>query len=354
MSVKTYGQILTKLLALGFLTNRSLFHIYGLGEPMLHPQLEEVLLATGQAGLHTSISTNASVVPDKIGEAAASAVSRILISMPGFSQSSYDRIHGFSFKKIKANILRLRDLFPKVPFDMTYHIYQFSLDEMEAARQFCRNHQIRFAPNYAVLFDRKKCLEYVEKRISSEEMNQILSDLIIEAFHHQIRNAPRDFCDFIQEYLSINVQGDVRLCNSFRRDQEWEILCGNILQDNPDDILRRKCSKPFCDRCMKAGLTFAEGYDCKVFPNFYFSLMRENEYLWDYAISDPISTKRALSLMYQVRQWEQEHFSSEALSAVLNVITKGNFSFDEIREIVCRYARFGENTYDRLLPYLTA
>ena len=58
--------------------------------------------------------------------------------------------------------------------------------------------------------------------------------------------------------------------------------------------------------------------------------------------------------MYQVCQWEQEHFSSEALSVVLNVITQGNFSFDEIREIVCRYTRFGENTYDRLLPYLTA
>ena len=83
-------------------------------------------------------------------------MTRILISMPGFSQASQDRIHGFSFERVKSNILRLREMFHNIPFDMSYHIYQFNLDEIEAARQFCIQNGIRFAPNYAVLFDRNK------------------------------------------------------------------------------------------------------------------------------------------------------------------------------------------------------
>lgn len=95
-----YNKIVDRLKEYGFVTSKTSFHKYGLGEPMLHPQLNEILHITQESGLVTNISTNASKVP-QVDEEAAKAVNRILISMPGFSQKSYDKIHGFNFEQIK-------------------------------------------------------------------------------------------------------------------------------------------------------------------------------------------------------------------------------------------------------------
>ena len=58
MSVEMYSQVLERLLALHFLMEHSDFHIYGLGEPMLHPELEKILVATINHGIKTNISTD--------------------------------------------------------------------------------------------------------------------------------------------------------------------------------------------------------------------------------------------------------------------------------------------------------
>ena len=351
MSLERYEQVLNKLLEYRFLTNSTSFHIYGIGEPLLHPQIDQVLQVTDQYRIKTNISTNASVAP-KIGAQAAKAVARVLISMPGFSQASQDRIHGFSFETVKRNILRLREMLPSVPFDMTYHIYQFNLDEMDAARAFCQENQIRFAPNYAVLFDRNKCLDYVYNRLPYEEMKQMSKELFLQALEHQIESAPKGYCDFINRYLSVNADGDIRLCNNFTKSYEGNILCGSLFHDSADTILQKKSTHPFCPKCMEAGLTFAEGYDCKSFPNFYFSLLRENEYLRDHFVQDPTQIEEKLRFMHQVRFWEQEHFSHETLVPVLETIENGALTPEDIRDIVCGYARFKEDTYQRLCHIL--
>lgn len=352
MSLEMYEHILQKLLDYHFLTNSTAFHIYGLGEPLLNPQLEEVLCITGRYGIKTNISTNASVIPKIIDRTALQAVARILISMPGFSQSSQNKIHGFSFERVKANILKLREMLPDIPFDMSYHIYQFNLDEIDLARQFCIENDIKFSPNYAVLFDRNKCLDYVNNRLSYEELKQITSELLIHALDHQIQSASKFYCDFINRYLSINVDGNVRVCNSFTKSYEKNILCGNILYDSADEILSRKYSQPFCVDCMAAGLTFTEGYDCKVFPDFYYSLMRENEFLWNNFDCQTTSILEKINFMHRVRFWEQKHFSSEALEPVLDILKDGSLTQKDVHDIICHYARFKDETYRRLHVYL--
>ena len=352
MSVEMYRQILDRLLDYRFLTKYSDFHIYGLGEPLLHPQLEIILESTIAHGLKTDISTNASTVPSKMSALATEGVKRILISMPGFSQASQDKIHGFLFEKIKNNILRLKDMFWNVPFDMSYHIYQFNLNEIEDARQFCIKNNIRFSPNYAVLFDRNKCLDYVNNRLSYEELKELTSDLLIQTLEHQIQSAPKDYCDFMHRYLSINVDGNVRVCNSFTKSYEGNILCGNILHSHPDEILQKKCSQSFCLQCINAGLTFAEGYDCKMFPDFYYSLLKENEYLQNHFVDTSGLTSDKINFMHQVRRWEEEHFSNEALDAIFCFIKEKNLTSEDVEDIVCNYARFKEKTYARLQSYI--
>lgn len=352
MSLETYEQILIKLLKYRFLTAKTAYHMFGLGEPMLHPDLGAFLELTSQYGLTAILSTNASIVPKDLSDTALRTVNRMFVSLPGFSQASQDRIHGFPFETIKRNIIRLKEMFPDIPFDMAYHIYQFNLDEIEPARQFCYKNGIRFVPNYAQLFDRRKCLDYVHNRIPYTELKQMSQELMLQVLEREIQNAPRDYCVYIPEHLFISVDGDVVVCTSFTKPYGEDILCGNILRDSPDEILRKKYNNSFCAECIEAGLTFVEDYDCKTYPASYYSLMRENEYLWDHFGGDKKQTATEIELMYRARFWEESHFSGDALNAVLETVKRERLTEKMIRDIVCRYARFGKGTYDRLLPHL--
>lgn len=357
IDIKLYEHILSKLIEYKFYSEETNFHIYCLGEPCLHPQLNEILKVTNKYNIKTNISTNASVVPllDKDG---LSCVERILISMPGFSQSSYNKIHGFNFEKIKENILKLKEMVAKnapagkkIQFDMSYHIYQFNQDEIMEAREFCTNNNIRFAPNYAVLMDKNKCMEYVTNTMSYEELKDISKELFLGVLDEQISVSPRNYCDFQERFLSINEKGDIRICSSFKKDYEKNILCGNILNDPIDEIISKKYNHARCDQCIKAGLTLGKGYDCKIFPNSYFGLMKENEYLYNViknSKNDEDEVDKDLIYIRQVRLWEQEHYSDVELNKLLSILKDDYYDMNNIEKLVIQYGRFGRKTFDKL------
>lgn len=350
MSLTLFEQILQKLVKYKFYSPSTNFHIYGLGEPCLHPQINEVLKLLGKYHISTLISTNASVVPDFEPQSLQS-VNRFLISMPGFSQSSYDRIHGFNFERIKKNIIRLRTQVKelsdgRIPFDMSYHIYQFNEFEMVQAKEFCDQYQIRFAPNYAVLFDKDKCLDYVTNKMSYEELKDISKDLFLGVLDQQIKDSPRNYCDFQSRFLSINVDGDIRICSSFKKSVESKILIGNIVSDNINDILQRKFHHPRCQQCIEAGLTLAKGYECKVYPDGYYEIMKENEFIKQYTGSPNLDRK--LALMKNLRVFERDGYQENERVHILEIVDAEGLRAD-VEEIALRYTRFGSKTYQKLI-----
>ncbi|MEE1516059.1 MAG: radical SAM protein, partial [Lachnospiraceae bacterium] len=217
VELETFEAILNKLIEYKLYTKESDFNIYCLGEPLLHPQINDILNILNKYGIRITISTNASYIP-KFDKESLKCVKRFLISMPGFSQESYDRIHGFNFNKIKENVISLREKVRElsdntIPFDMSYHIYQFNEAEMVPAKQFCEENDIRFAPNYAVMFDKDKCMDYVTGNMSYEELKDISKEIFLGVLDQQIKDAPRNYCDFQHRFLSITVDGDIRICS---------------------------------------------------------------------------------------------------------------------------------------------
>lgn len=348
MSPDFFQKIVNKLLDYSFVTKETSFHIYGLGEPMLHPQINEILHIIEKCGLTTNISTNASKVPT-VDQAAVKAVNRILISMPGFSQKSYDKIHGFNFEQIKRNILKLKEEFVGVPFDMTYHIYQFNMNEMEDARKFCEENNIRFAPNYAVIFEKSKCMELVDGTMAYDELLEASTDLFLNVLRQQIDDSPRNYCDYKERYLSINCRGDVRTCSAHSSKIEDNMLCGNLLRDDVNDILYRKNTHPWCNLCISKGLTCGKGYDCKVFPDFYFSLLREKEFYQDLCPAEKNGDAiKEIEVMHQIRKWEEMHYDDKEYETTQKMIQKSEMDEESVKSIIMKYSRFKDKTYDKL------
>lgn len=344
-----FDNILQKLIHYKLYSQSTNFHIYCLGEPCLHPQINDILMLLKKYSIRTNISTNASIIPQFTKESLES-VNRFLISMPGFSQDSYDKIHGFNFEKIVSNIVKLRKQVDelsdgKIPFDMSYHIYQFNESEMVPAKAFCDRYGIRFAPNYAVMMDKDKCLDYVAGDMSYEDLKDISKEIFLGVLDQQIKDAPRNYCDIQNSFLSINASGDVRICSSFRKAEEPNILIGNIVTDNIDDIIWRKYHHPKCEQCIKAGLTPTKGYECKVYPDGYYSIMKENEFLIEYQ-SDPQMAQK-LELMKLMRSFESKGDSPEIKEQVV-CYTRENSLETDAKKIALKYLRFGEKTYSKL------
>lgn len=351
---KRYEEILKKLIEYRFFGKNTAFHIYRLGEPCLHPQLNEILKITAKYDRRTVISTNASKLPDVDAEG-LEGVSRVLLSMPGFSQESYDKIHGFRFETIKKNIVELKRRFDelsngRIPFDLSFHIYQFNQNELTEAAEFCKKNGIRFAPNYAVLMDKNKCMQYVTGKMSYEELKDISKELFLGVLDHQIEVSPRNYCDFQERYLSLTQTGEVMICTAYTNDWNDRISCGNLLTDPIDAIIERKYSHERCKSCIAAGLTLAKGYDCKVFPDYYYSVMKENEYRKEVMREnikeeDAALLENEIVFMHTVRSWE-EAYDENVLKELLPMIPI--ITFDKAQDIVRRYCRFPNATLERL------
>lgn len=348
MTLDLLEAILNKLIEYKFVSELSNFHVYGLGEPCLHPQVNDVLRMLKKYNISTAINTNASFVP--VFEAdSLEAVNRFLISMPGFSQSSYSKIHGFNFEKITENIISLRSQVKvlsndRIPFDMSYHIYQFNEAEMVPAKEFCDKYNIRFAPNYAVMIDKDKCLNYATDKMSYEELKDISKEIFLGVLDQQIKDSPRNYCDFQQNFLSINADGDIRICSSFRKEAESNILVGNLITDNVDEIIWRKYHHPRCATCISAGLTLAHGYECKVYPNGYYSIMKENEFILNSNSDEKL--KQRVKLLRLVRKFEEE--GTDELKEMVLKHAAAHCLEGELQLIAEKYTRFGMKTYEKL------
>ena len=84
---------------------------YFQGEPLLHPDLPQMIREAHEAGLYTIVSTNAQALTQERAEAlVASGLNRIIISMDGLTDETYNAYRvGGSLDKTKAALGYLRE-----------------------------------------------------------------------------------------------------------------------------------------------------------------------------------------------------------------------------------------------------
>lgn len=146
---------------LEYLTNQKLIapeytelYLYNWGEPFAHPKFDEMLRVAARRGFVFNLSTNCSMakpIPDDV----LWRLKEVVFSIPGFSQESYDRQHGFNFEKIKDNIRLILEPIKKIsPYTSTslvYHMYQTNLSEVNDAIKFAEENSLTFIPIFAIL-----------------------------------------------------------------------------------------------------------------------------------------------------------------------------------------------------------
>lgn len=113
---------------------------YGNGEPFLHPQLVECIVAIKKRGFRCELATNLNRV-NRLDELLKARPDIVIVSVSGFTQEVYGKNHiGGDIEKVKQNIRLLKDASvrtgDKVHIAVSYHMYNDNLHELDAMKEF--------------------------------------------------------------------------------------------------------------------------------------------------------------------------------------------------------------------------
>lgn len=102
MSMETFEKVLREAVAGGVHRIRFI----GLGEPLMHPELPEMIRKAKRAGLYTEVSTNAMLLTRELGAALLDAgLDEIGFSLDSADEAEYERIRkGAKFDQVIANV----------------------------------------------------------------------------------------------------------------------------------------------------------------------------------------------------------------------------------------------------------
>ena len=140
---------------------KQLFYInyYFQGEPFLHPQFLELIREAKKHRIYTATSTNAHfITPQKAEEIVASGLDRLIISIDGLTQQTYEsyRVHG-SLQKVLTGTENLVAAKKRAGSATPHLIFQFLVVKPN-------EHEV------AEIFEKAKAMEVDEVRLKSAQV----------------------------------------------------------------------------------------------------------------------------------------------------------------------------------------
>lgn len=254
VDVSRFKESIAYMKAKGLIDGNTCIALYNWGEPFLHPNLNEILEFLYQSRITYSLSTNASKLVTFTDKPVFETLSSITFSMCGFSQESYDKIHKFNFEKIKANIVSILDSLKARGFrgdpQIAFHVYQFNIGEIQAAKAFAAKHRLSIACSLAFINDYERSKQYLNGTTSSEDLRKMSHQLILYPYEEAKTKAPADYkCpQFSCLVLDENCQVEVCCVSSAK-------LKG-ITTYEPEALDAAKRTHPICRECRNLNIDY--------------------------------------------------------------------------------------------------
>jgi MoaA/NifB/PqqE/SkfB family radical SAM enzyme len=222
--------------------------LYSWGEPFLHPQFEEMMDVVSDLHFGYSLSTNASVVKE-IPRLALLKLMEIKFSMPGFSQTSYDKQHGFNFETICRNIIDtvnyIRWFTPSVSFSLVFQVYESNKHEMYEAQSFSNKLGMHFQPIWAHLTG------LTMPTMGPPQPN----DFCVDVWDEIKRQQPPNWLCMQYDILVLDEYSNVVQCCVSERSIPSYVL-GNIKEIDFENLRHLRESNPMCKQCIESGTGF--------------------------------------------------------------------------------------------------
>ena len=200
--------------------------LYYLGDPIMHPDLDEMCRIASDAGINVHISTNFSLPlsDDRIRQLVKSGLTHLTVCVDGLSQENYERTRvGGRIDWVLSNLRRVceyrRELdqaYPKV--EVQYIKFQHNIDELAAARRLFQEIGIDQVTTYWGNLN-----NYTDQDLSKYEIYGPRRKKLL----------PQCFWPYFSMVIKYN--GDVIPCCNYRHGEQYKnkdnpLILGNVFE----------------------------------------------------------------------------------------------------------------------------
>lgn len=240
MDYNKYKLLIEQALSKGYILKGDEAHLYGFGEPTLHPMLPEMIRLLSQNNVTTKINTNGMTMGRKVWRRIAeSGLTKCLVSLDGIEQDVYQqyRVRG-DYRTVLNNLEYACQNSANTKIEVQMILFEHNLHQI--------NDFIKLAKN---LGSHVAIIKKARKWDGSKD-NLNLDNIPLEY--------QRDFsgleCRFFNDFGIVLQDGSLTICTS---DPFGKYIIGNIFEAGPSlwgsekfNILKTKRKKlSICDFC---------------------------------------------------------------------------------------------------------
>lgn len=237
-------------------------------EPLLHPELPELITAVRSRGIHCSISTNLNLLrwPERLMEANPDW---LRVSVSGFTQEIYARGHaGGNIDTVKANMRRLADAKQTTGATTDIEVYYLKYVDNEAdeapMQAYAEALGYRFHADWALMMPLEKVLTIAQperpRATLTSQDHATLGRLALKTKTAIALSSgqPVTSCSLRDNYVVLDVEGRAMLCCTCLGGGVNAI--GGFLSTPLAAIQAAKRVHPMCTPCMQLGLPVLANY----------------------------------------------------------------------------------------------
>jgi MoaA/NifB/PqqE/SkfB family radical SAM enzyme len=291
MSPALLDQIMQKATSESQVTGIQLFNWT---EPLLHPQLAELVRIVQSYGVACGLSSNLNILKN-IDEIMAANPHNFRISVSGFNQTIYGITHrGGDIDRVKKNMIALAESKARIGsttiINVLYHRYLGNLDDEMLMKEFSESLGFNFETSWSFMMPLEKVLAYVsdddtETTLTDEDLRLIqkLSLPLRDAIDvsQKYKNSP---CDLRDGQMTLDFQGNVLLCCGVYDSSKFTL--GSFLSVSIAELQQLKYQHNMCTKCMNKGL-----HVYSVFGAPEFNTLAINNIILSYARQLGVSTE---------------------------------------------------------------
>ena len=259
MKIENVNKVLEKITKES--PNCSHVSLYSWGEPLIHPQIDEIVELFHNQGIAVGISTNLSHYDfKKVEKLMRSNPDYVKISVSGYYPEAYNNTHqGGNINIVKSNLFRLADIIEKKKLDtlvdINYHLYRDNSGQnLEKMKELAGELGFVMSTVHALVMPLERVIAYKEGK-PDEQTKQLEQNLLVsidEGIEASESIDLHGICPFKNNQMNINADLTVPVCCLvFNRNN---VVSTNYLETSIEEINKSKEKAEICKKCMELNL----------------------------------------------------------------------------------------------------